>query len=129
VTPLKICDVRIYKTFLTEYYNTWCYTEHHLLAARYRKEDHYGPLLNDLKQAGFSVNLVTIEVGCLGHFEPETVSKLSDVCHLPKNTTHGTLQQAACVAISCSYRIFNSHASLTWDIVDLFTYEETLYVC
>ena len=55
------------------------------LAARYRKEDRYGPLLNDLEQAGFSVNLVTIEVVCLGHFMPEIVSKLSDVCHLPKN--------------------------------------------
>ena len=96
-------------------------TEHHLLAARNRKEDCYGSLLTDLQQAGFSVNLVTIEVGCLGHFMPETVSKLSDVCHLPKNTIRCILQQAARVAISCSYRIFNSRASTTWDVVDLFT--------
>ena len=96
-------------------------TEHHLLAARNRKEDRYGSLLTDLQQARFSVNLVTIEVGCLGHFMPETVSKLSDVCHLPKNTIRCILQQAARVAISCSYRIFNSRASTTWDIVDLFT--------
>ena len=84
-------------------------------------EDRYGSLLTDLQQAGFSVNLVTIEVGCLGHFMPQTVSKLSDVCHLPKNTIRCILQQAARVAISCSYRIFNSRASTTWDVVDLFT--------
>ena len=59
-------------------------TEHHPLAARDRKEDRYGSLLTDPQQAGFSVNLVTIEVGCLGHFMPQTVSKLSDACHLPK---------------------------------------------
>ena len=96
-------------------------TEHHLLAARNRKEDRYGSLLTDLQQTGFSVNLVTIEVGCLGHFMPETVSKLSDVCHLLKNTIRCILQKAARVAISCSYRIFNSRASTTWDVVDLFT--------
>ena len=94
--------------------------EHHLLAARKCKEDHYGSLLTYLQQAGFSVNLVTIEVGCLGHFMSETASKLSDVCRPPKNTIRCILQQAACVAISCSYRIFNSHASTTWDVVDLF---------
>ena len=77
--------------------------------------------------SGFSVNLVTIEVGCLGHFMPETVSKLSDVRHVPKNSICCTLQQAACVAI-CSYRIFNSRAP-TWDIVDLFTCWETIYIC
>ena len=100
-------------------------TEHHRLAARNRKGDRYGSLLTDLQQAGCSVNLVTIEVGCLGHFMPQTVSKLSDVsptvCHLPKNTIRCILQQAARVAISCSYRIFNSRASTTWDVVNLFT--------
>jgi len=103
-------------------------TEHHLLAARYHKEDRYGPLLNDLEQGRFSVNLVTIEVGCLGHFMPETVSKLSDVCHLPKTTICCTFQQAARVAISCSYRTFNSCASLTWGIVDLFICCKAIYV-
>ena len=91
-------------------------TEHHLLAARNRKEDRYGSLLTDLQQAGFSVNLVTIEVGCLGYFMPETISKLSNVYHLPKNTIRCILQQAARVVISCSYRIFNSRASTTWDV-------------
>ena len=41
-------------------------TQHHLLAARNCKEDHYGSLLLDLQHTGFSVDLVTIEVHCLG---------------------------------------------------------------
>ena len=64
-------------------------------------------------------DLVTIEVGSLGHFMPETVTKLSSICHLPKKSINHILQQAARVAISCSYRIFNSCTSLSWDVVDL----------
>ena len=42
-------------------------TQHHFLAARNHKEDHYDKydsLLLDLQHAGFLVDLVTIEVGC-----------------------------------------------------------------
>jgi len=44
-------------------------THHHFLAAKTRKEDRYG-LLSDLQQTGYLVDLVTIEVGSLGHFMP-----------------------------------------------------------
>jgi len=37
-------------------------TKNHLLAVRNHKEDHCGLLQTDLQWAGFSVNLVTIEV-------------------------------------------------------------------
>jgi len=94
-------------------------TQQHFLAAKTRKEDRYGSLLSDLQHAGYVVDLVTIEVGCLGHFMPETVSKLSTVCHLPKRSINQILQRAARVAISCSYRIFNSRTSMLWDVVDL----------
>ena len=73
----------------------------------------------DLQHAGFLVGLVTVEVGCLGHFMPVTVTRFSNVCHLPKSTMHCILQQAACFAISCSYRLFNVWASASWDVVDL----------
>ena len=43
-------------------------------------------LLLDLQHARFLVDLVTIEVSCLGHFTPVTVTRLSNVCHLPKST-------------------------------------------
>ena len=86
-------------------------SQHHFLAARSRKEGHYVPLLLDLQHAGFSVDLVEIEVGCLGHLMPVTVTKLSNVCHLLKSTICYILQQAACIAISCLYRLFNAQAS------------------
>ena len=92
-------------------------TEHHLLAARNHKEDRYGSLLLDLQHAGFSVDLVTIEVGSLGHFMPVTITRLSNVCHLPKSTMCCILQQTACVAISCLY--VHARASTSWDVVDL----------
>ena len=94
-------------------------TQHHFLAARNHKEDCYGSLLLDLQHAGYLVDLVTIEVSCLGHFMPATITKLSNVFHLPKSTIRYILQQAAHVAISCSYRIFNSQASVSWNVVDL----------
>ena len=94
-------------------------TQHHFLAAKPHKEDCYGSLLSDLQHAGYLADLVTIEVGSFGHFILETVTKLSSICHLPKKLINRILQQAACVAIFCSYRIFNSRTSLSWDVVDL----------
>ena len=79
-------------------------TQHHFLAVRNCKEDCYGSLLLELKCAGFSVDYLTLEVGCLGPFMSVTVTKLSNVYHLPKSTICYILQQEACVAISCSYR-------------------------
>ena len=101
-------------------------TQHHFLAARNHKEDRYSSLLLDLQHTGLlAADHVTIEVGCPGHIMPATVTKLklSKVCHLPKSTVRYTLQQAACVANSCSYRIFNSWASASWDIVDLLIFQ------
>ena len=85
-------------------------TQHHFLVARNRIEDCYGSLL---------VDLMIVEVGTLGHFMPVTVTKLSNVCHLLKSTICCILQQVACVAISCLYRIFNAQALVSWDVVDL----------
>ena len=42
-------------------------TKHHFSAASHRKQDCYGPLLQDLQDSVSSVDLVTIEIGCLGH--------------------------------------------------------------
>ena len=53
-----------------------------LPAASSRKVAHYGPLLSDLERTGLFVELVTIEVGYLGHFLPSTISNLCRVCHL-----------------------------------------------
>ena len=37
----------------------------------------------------FQVGLFTIEIGCLGHFMPVTITK---ICHLPKRTVCSMLQ-------------------------------------
>jgi len=94
-------------------------TQQHLLAARARKEDRYGCLLYDLQQTGLTVDLISIEVGCLGHFMPETLVQVASACCVPKKTVRLLFEQAARIAISCSYRIFNSRASCEWDLLDL----------
>ena len=40
------------------------------------------------QHAGFLVDLVTVEVGCLGHFMLVTITRFCTVCHLPKSTIH-----------------------------------------
>ena len=95
-------------------------TKHHLSAANSRKEDRYGPLLLDLQRTSLSVQLITIEVGCLGHFMPETLAGVSRSCNLPKRKVRSLFENAARVAISCSYRIFNARSSELWDVTDLF---------
>ena len=59
-------------------------TKHHFLAASHRKQDHYGPLLQDLKCTSLSIELVTVEVGCLGHFIPATVANCQK-CSINQN--------------------------------------------
>ena len=72
-------------------------TKQHLLAANFRKEDHYSSLHLDLEHAGLSVELVTIEVGCLGHFLPSSVTNMCRVCHLSKHSTRCMFEQAVCL--------------------------------
>ena len=96
-------------------------TEQHFAAASSRKVARYGPLLADLERTGLFVELVTIEVGCLGHFLPSTISNLCRVCHLQKCSVRAIFEEAAQVAISCSYKIFNAYSSELWDISELLT--------
>ena len=93
-------------------------TQQHLLAARARKEDRYSSLQYDLQLSGLTVNLVPIEIGCLGHFLPETIAQMATACEVPKKTIRSLFEQAARIAVSCSYRIFNSRASPGWDLLD-----------
>ena len=95
-------------------------TEQHFAAASSRKVARYGPLLSDLEHTGLFVEL-TIEVECLGHFLPSTISNLCRVCHLQKCSIRSIFEQVARVAISCSYRIFDAHSSELWDITELLT--------
>ena len=94
-------------------------TQQHLLTARARKENRYGSLLyDDLQSTGLVVDLISIEIG---HFMQETLAQMATTCCVSKKTVRSLFKQAACIAISCSYGIFNSRASLEWDLLDLLT--------
>ena len=58
----------------------------------------------NLKCTGLVVVLIAIETGCLGHFMPETLTQVGTACYVPKRTIRSLFEQAAYVAISCSYR-------------------------
>ena len=73
----------------------------------------------DLAHAGLSVQRVTIEVGCLGYFLPSSVTNVCRVCHLSEHSTRCMFEQAAQVAISCSYQVFNACSSKLWDVSEL----------
>ena len=74
-----------------------------------------------LQRTGLVVDLISIEIGCLGHFMPETLAQVATACCVPKKTVRSLFEQAARIAIPCSYRIFNSRVSLEWDLSDLLT--------
>ena len=69
------------------------------MAARARKEDRYGSLLYDLKCTGLVVDLIPVEIGCLGHFMPKTLIVATACCVL-KRIIRSLFEQ--------------------WDLVDLF---------
>ena len=64
-------------------------------------------LLYDLQRTRIVVDLISIEIGCLGHFIPETLAQVATACCVSKKTVRSLFEQAAHIAISCSYRIFN----------------------
>ena len=92
-------------------------TQQHL-AARARKEDRYSSLQYDLQFSGLTINLVPIEIGCLGHFLSETIAQVATACEVPKKTVRSLFEQEARIAVSCSYRIFNFRVSPDWDLLD-----------
>ena len=52
---------------------------------------------------------------------PETLAQVAIACCASKKTVRSLFEQAARIAISCSYRNFNSRPSLEWDLLDLLT--------
>ena len=59
--------------------------------------------------SGLIVHLVSIEIGCLDHFTPDTLAQVVNTCRITNRTIRSL---AAPIAISCSYEIFNSRASM-----------------
>ena len=69
------------------------------------------PSMRNMLELGGSGGMPCIEIGCLGHFLSETISQMATACEVPKKTIRSLFEQAARIAVSCSYRIFNSRAS------------------
>ena len=69
-----------------------------------------------LQLSSLSINLISIVIGCLDHFMPDTVAQVTNACEVTKKTIRSLFEQAASIAVSCSYRIFNSRASPDWDL-------------
>ena len=67
-------------------------TQQHLLVARAGKEDRYGSLLYDLQRIGLVVDLISIEIGCLGHFMPETLAQVATACCVSKKTVRSLFE-------------------------------------
>ena len=85
--------------------------QQHLLAARARKEDQLAVYIMTFSFLhGLSVNLISIEIGCLGHFMPDAIAQVANVCEMTKKTVRSLFEQTACIAVSCLYMIFNSRA-------------------
>jgi len=67
----------------------------------------YNSLLQDLQHTDFAVDLITIEIGCLGHFMLETISQVAEACQVAKRSVRALFEQGARTAVSCPYRIFD----------------------
>ena len=50
------------------------------------------------------------------HCMPETIAQEANACEVTKKTIRFLFVQAACIAVSRSYRIFNSRTSPDWDL-------------
>ena len=53
----------------------------------------------DLQLSGL---IISTEIGCLGHFMPDTLAQVANACEVTKKTIRSL---AACIAVFCSYRI------------------------
>ena len=75
----------------------------------------YSFLIGDLKERGLSVTYRTLEIGSLGHYLPDAIQCISYSFQLTKAESKQVLQRASTLAIACSYHIFNSRNSSSWD--------------
>lgn len=87
--------------------------------ARNRKQNksNYQFLTSDLHQLGFQVQLLTIEIGCLGHYTDQAYASLK--CAAPKSSSKDrrvVLERASKVAISGSHTIFRARSIPEWSL-------------
>ena len=88
-----------------------------LANAKTQKEnkENYQLVLGDLESHGYVANLITIEIGALGHWLPRTRSALLEAFpSLPKAKLTTLLDQAASTVISASHQIFKVRLDNNW---------------
>ena len=90
-----------------------------LQAASLRKSNKqsymYLQLLSDLEERGFSAQYHTLEIGSSGHYEQCALNSIKRSFNLTKQECKKLLLKLSQTAISCSYHIFNSRISSSWD--------------
>ena len=84
--------------------------------ARKQGKTNYQLLASDLSAQGYQVQLLTIEIGCLGHYTHEAYTALRLAAPQSKpSDRRKALTDAAKAAISGSYIIFSAHKS-PWNL-------------
>ena len=84
--------------------------------ARKQGKTNYQLLASDLSAQGYQVQVLTIEIGCLGHYTHEAYTALRLAAPQSKpSDRRKALTDAAKAAISGSYIIFSAH-KLPWNL-------------
>ena len=88
-----------------------------MAAARNRKANklEYLYLLSDIRRKGWKASYSTIEIGALGHYNPDSLSTLSASWQdIRMSEWKKILTSGATTAISCSQVIFHARANSAW---------------
>ena len=87
-----------------------------LRAAHIRKQSkvNYGCVLSDLERSGFTSDLVTLEIGSLGHWRFNLATQLASHLELPKAVVKSVLDNAAKVSIAGSHQLFLARHDKHW---------------
>ena len=85
-------------------------------AAHIRKQSkvNYGCVLSDLERSGFTSDLVTLEIGSLGHWRFNLATQLASHLDLPKAVVKSVLDNAAKVSIAGSHQLFLARHDKHW---------------
>ena len=87
------------------------------MLARKSSKENYQQTLSDLERKGFSSNLLTIEIGLLGHWTLESLKSLFNMKAAPslsKWIARAIMNEAAVKVVGASQIVFNARVERTW---------------
>ena len=76
----------------------------------------YQLLISELDRLGFACQYATVEIGCLGHYLPETIGALQKTVQQSTAACRVILDKAAQKAIDSSQRIFLARNCVDWNV-------------